>query len=321
MSGDTSRETEGRLQVDSRLNQLPHLGTFAAAAERSSFTGAARALGLTQAAVSQRIQLLERTLNKSLFDRRGGRVVLTEAGKRLYDYALRIDDLHREARTAISGQQLPIAGELEIAASSVPGEHLLPALLSGFGRKYPHLRVRATVSDSLAVIGQVDRGEVSLGLVGQKVQQPHFVYRYLASDRIVLVVPPGHPLIAKKTITFNQLAQWPLLLRESGSGMRHCFETALDQAGGSLGGLQVTLELGSNEAIKEAVRRGVGVAVLSTSAVREEFQAGQLVTLPLKGIQCDRDMFVVQDQRRVLPVPARMLLNYLESNPVPMLAS
>lgn len=95
----------------------------------------------------------------------------------------------------------------------------------------------------------------------------------------------------------------------------------MEQTGGSLRGLQVTLELGSNEAIKEAVRRGVGVAVLSTYAVREEFQAGRLVTLPLKGIQCDRDMFVVQDQRRVLPVPARMLLNYLESNPVPTLAT
>ena len=307
--------------MDKHVEQLPHLGTFAAAAERSSFTGAAKALGLTQAAVSQRIQHLEKALNKSLFDRRGGRVVLTEAGKRLYDYALRIDDLHREARKAISGQEVPLSGELEIAASSVPGEHLLPSLLSGFGRKHPHLRVRASVSDSLAVIGQVERGEASIGLVGRKVQQSHLEYRYLASDRMVVVVPPEHPLIARKTITMDQLAQWPLVLRESGSGLRHCFEKALEQAGGSLGRLQVALELGSNEAIKEAVRQGVGIAILSTYAVQKEFQAGRLVTLPLKDIHCDRDMFVVQDQRRVLPLPARMLLDYLESNPVPTLAS
>ncbi len=112
--------------VDANDAQLPHLSTFSTAAELTSFTGAAKALGLTQAAVSQRIQVLEKTLNKSLFDRRGGRVVLTEAGRKLYAYAQRIHDLHREARRDITGHETPLAGELEIAASSVPGEHLLP---------------------------------------------------------------------------------------------------------------------------------------------------------------------------------------------------
>jgi len=307
--------------VDPHTDQLPHLGTFAVAAELSSFTGAARALGLTQAAVSQRIQLLERTLRRSLFNRRGGRVALTEAGKRLYDYARKIDDLHREARTVISGAESPMAGELEIAASSVPGEHLLPSLLSGFGRKYPHLRVRAAVSDSLAVIGQVERGEVSIGLVGRKVPQPHLEYRLLASDRMVLVVPHRHPLVSKRAVTVDQLAKFPLVLRESGSGLRHCFEKALERAGSSLHHFQVVLELGSNEAIREAVRQGVGIAILSAYAAHKEREAGRLATLSLKDIPCDREMFVVQDQRRVLPLPARMFLGYLEANPIPALAS
>ncbi len=307
--------------MDVEAGQLPYLITFSTAAELSSFTAAAKALGLTQAAVSQRVQMLEKALKKSLFDRRGGRVVLAEAGRKLYAYAQKIIDLHREARKAITGHEPRLTGELEIAASSVPGEHLLPTLLSGFGRKYPHLRVRAAVSDSLAVVGQLERGEVSIGLVGRKVEKPHLEFRHLASDRMVLVAPPGHPLSRKKKVTVDQLAPHPIVLREAGSGLRHCFEKALERVGRSLAELRVTLELGSNEAIKEAVQRGGGVAVLSMYAVHKELEAGRLLALPMRDIHCDRDMYVVQDRRRVLPLPARLFLTYLETNPVPALAS
>src|SRR3954468_9004324 len=92
--------------------QLPYLETFSKAAELSSFTAAAKALRLSQAAVSQRVQALEKTLGKPLFKRQGGRVLLTEAGKKLYDYAQRILDLHREARRDVTGHDAPVGGEL-----------------------------------------------------------------------------------------------------------------------------------------------------------------------------------------------------------------
>jgi LysR family transcriptional regulator, low CO2-responsive transcriptional regulator len=296
--------------------QLPHLETFSKAAELGNFTAAARALGLTQAAVSQRIHSLEKALGKSLFERRGGGVWLTEAGRALHSFALRILDLHREARRQVAGQEPPVAGDLALAASSVPGEHLLPALISVFGRRYPQVRVRASVSDSVAVMRQVERGEASVGLVGRKADSPHLEFRFLTSDRMALVVPAGHALGRKKTVTVDQLAALPLILREAGSGLRHCFEQSLERAGRSLAELRVALELGSNEAIKDAVRRGVGVAVLSLLAVQEELKAGQLRGLELKGLRCERDMFVVRDRRRVLSLPARLFLYFLESNPL-----
>jgi DNA-binding transcriptional LysR family regulator len=301
--------------------ELPHLSTFSTAAELGSFTAAAKALGLTQAAVSQRIQSLERALDRSLFARRGGRVALTEAGRTLYAYAQRIHDLHREARHEFAGHAPPRTGELVIAASSVPGEHLLPTLLSEFGRRHPHLRVRAAVSDSLAVIERLERGEATLGLVGQKVEKPHLEFRHLARDRMVLVAPVGHPLTRRKAVTLDQLAAHPLILRETGSGLRHCFERELERVGRSVTAFKVTLELGSNEAIKEAVQRGAGVAVLSVFALDRELDTGRLVALPLKDLHCDRDMYVVQDRRRALPFPAQLFLAYLESNPVRMPAS
>jgi DNA-binding transcriptional LysR family regulator len=300
---------------------LPYLNTFARAAERGSFTAAARELGLSQAAVSQRVQALERELGVPLFRRVGGKVELTDAGRRLHDYARRILDLHREARHEVTGKEAPVTGELAIAASSVPGEHLLPALLATFGAKHPHVRVQAAVSDSAAVIGLVESGAVSVGLVGRRTDGAALEFRHLANDRMVVVAPPGHALSKKKRVTLAQLAAHPLVVREAGSGLRHCFEAALVRAGRSLSDLRVALELGSNEAIKEAVLRGVGVAVLSTLAVRKEVAAGRLLALEVEGIGCDRELFVVTDRRRVLPTPARLFVNLLQADPVSDLAS
>lgn len=301
---------------ESKEVKLPYLETFSKAAELSSFTGAAKALDLTQAAVSQRVHALEKALGTPLFKRNGGRVLLSETGQKLYDYAQRILDLHREARRAISGHETPVAGELLLAASSIPGEHLLPALLSVFGKKHPHIQVRAAVSDSMTVMGQVERGQVSLGLVGRKADNPHLDFRFLARDRMVLVVPPGHALSRRKKVSVKQLSGHALVLREVGSGLRHCFEKSLDRAGQSLADLRVALELGSNEAIKEAVLQGIGVAVLSTFAVQKELRAGQLHALEVSDLHCDRDMFIVHDKRRVLSLPARLFLIFLESHPI-----
>ncbi|MBA4192815.1 MAG: hypothetical protein C0467_33040, partial [Planctomycetaceae bacterium] len=221
-----------------------------------------------------------------------------------------------EARKEVTGHEPPFVGELVIAASSVPGEHLLPAFLAVFGQKYPNIRVRAAVSDSMAVIGQVERGEISFGLVGKKTDNPNLEFRFLASDRMALVAPTGHALSKKRKVTVDQLATHALILREAGSGLRHCFEKSLERAGRSLTDLRIVLELGSNESIKEAVQRGVGVAVLSVLAVQKELKTGTLHAIEVKDIHCNRDMFVVQDRRRVSPLPARLFLAFLASNPV-----
>jgi DNA-binding transcriptional LysR family regulator len=163
----------------------------------------------------------------------------------------------------------------------------------------------------------VERGEASLGLVGRKAENPHLEFRYLTSDKMVLVVPPGHALSKRKKVSVKQLCNHGMILREIGSGLRDCLEKSLVRAGWSLADLSVALELGSNEGIKEAVLRGVGLAVLSTFVVQKELQAGTLLALEVSDLHCDRDMFIVQDKRRVLPLPARLFLNFLETHPVP----
>src|SRR5262249_37893424 len=134
---------------------LPHLETFVEAAERGSFTAAARVLRITQAAVSQRIQQLEAEVKVALFHRVGGRIGLTDAGRLLHSFAQRIRALEGEARAALKGIKPNVTGELIIAASTVPGEHLLPPILTAFRRKFPLIKLVVRVSDTDTVVRDV----------------------------------------------------------------------------------------------------------------------------------------------------------------------
>jgi DNA-binding transcriptional LysR family regulator len=295
--------------------QLPHLETFVRAAESGSFTAAARSLGLTQAAISQRVQALEQTVGVPLFDRQAGHVALTEAGRCLHGYAQRILALHRQALQEVAGRQAPLVGELALAASSVPGEYLLPDLLSAFQGRHPHVQVRATVADSRQVLRQLEQGKAHLGLVGGKIDNPHLEFRCFAHDELAVVTSAGHRWGRRKRVSLDQLAREPLIVREAGSGSRWCLERALVEVGKTLQDMHVTLELGSNEAIKEAVQRGLGLAVLSTQVVRQEVEAGKLHTLLIAGLPLGREMFVVCDRRRALSIPAQLFLDLLPPPP------
>ncbi len=299
-----------------RPEELPHLATFVVAAEQGSFTTAAAALGITQAAVSQRISILERELRISLFNRRSGKIALTEAGQRLYAYARQILDLHQQARTSLTGAHPAVSGDLSIAASSVPGEYFLPSLLSAFDAEHPEVHVRATVSDSGLVLKDIEKGRATLGLVGRKTENPNLEYRTIGSDSLVLIVHSTHPSVGRKTVSLKALKSERLIIREPGSGSRCALEQGLARAGTSLAALNVTLELGSNAAIKDAVKRGLGVAFLSQRAVKKELLSSELHTLTVKGVDLDRDFYVVFNRRRPLPPAAAAFLHFIETHPI-----
>jgi DNA-binding transcriptional LysR family regulator len=306
--GDASLKSKGR--------ELPHLGTFVKAAELQSFTATAAELGVTQTAVSQRIAALERELRISLFDRRAGRIALTEAGERLYKYARRILDLHEEARTGLGGFHPSVSGDLPIAASSVPAECYLPALLSAFRETYPDVHVRATVSDSDSVMKEVVKGRATLGLVGKKTEKAALEFRPIGTDTLVLIVPSEHPLAGRKSISIKTLAEESLIIREPGSGSRCALKKSLERAGSSLAAMNITLEMGSTAVIKDAVRRGLGVSFVSRSAVRRELDSGELRTISVRGLVLTRYLYAVYHRRRPLSPAASAFLHFLESHPL-----
>jgi DNA-binding transcriptional LysR family regulator len=301
----------------SGLGELPHLTTFVRAAEQGSFTATASGLGVTQAAVSQRIALLEKQLRVSLFDRRAGRIRLTEAGRRLYEYGRKILDLHEEARQALGGLHAVVTGDLPLAASSVPGECFLPALLSAFQEEFPLVRVRATVSDSGSVLEDIEKGRATVGFVGQRTENPSLDFRPIGSDCLVVILPPGHPAAGRRTVSLKALSGERLIIREAGSGSRLVLEKGLEQAGTSLAAFGLKLELGSNAAIKDAVRRGLGVAFLSQMAVRRELDSKELRTVAVKGLDLTRDFYLVLHRGRPLPPAAAVFLHFLDTHPLP----
>jgi DNA-binding transcriptional LysR family regulator len=266
--------------------------------------------------VSQRIAALEKELRVSLFDRRAGRIALTDAGERLYGYARRILGLHDEAREGLSGIPPSISGDLAISASSVPGECYLPALLCSFRERFPEVHVRATVGDSRSVMKEIVSGEATLGLVGQKAEKPALASEPIGTDTLALILAPTHPLARGKSVALKALENEPLIVREPGSGTRCALKKGLERAGSSLDEMNVTLQVGSNAAIKDAVRRGLGVSFVSRSVVARELSSGELKTVQVRGLVLTRYLYVVYHRRRPLSPAASAFLQFLKAHPL-----
>ena len=277
---------------------LRQLEIFAKVAELGSFSKAAEALHLTQPTVSEHIRALEDELGVRLLDRLRRGAAVAPAGQLLLTYATRMLALSREARQALSGFQGKMSGDLVIGASTIPGEYVLPALLGRFKDKYPEIALTLLIGDSQAVVDWVAEGRVEVGVVGARLPRRGVEYRELMPDEEVIAVAPGHPWSGKRQVTIADLAREPLLLRESGSGTRAALEEALTAAGVELSSLRVVGEIGSTQAIKQAVKAGVGISVISRRAIDEECRAGALSMVRIKDLKITRSFHVAMHRDR-----------------------
>jgi DNA-binding transcriptional LysR family regulator len=293
---------------------LRHLYTFIATAEHQNFTRAAESLSLTQAAVSKQIGQLEVDLGVRLFERRGRTATLTDAGRKLHEYARRILDLVGEARREVAGEMSAVSGTLRIAASSVPAESLLPELLADFRIAQPGVQAVVSVSDSEASAMAVGTGKADVGLVGELPHDSDLTVRPVAEDELVLVAPAGHDLSKRKSFAVKQLTDQPLIIREPGSASRHCVEQHLEAVGIVPSDLNIVMEANSNESIRAAVERGAGVAFQSRLGVRREIEAGRLVTIKLRGLRILRQLYAITNKRRAQPATLGAFLEFLDEN-------
>jgi len=163
---------------------------------------------------------------------------------------------------------------------------------------------------------EVEKGQASLGLVGQKAEKSNLESRPIGRDSLVLIVPMGHPWAAQKSIPLKALTGEPLIIRELGSGTRCALQKSLERADASLAELNVTLELGSNAAIKDAVKRGLGVAFLSRMAVGRELNANELRAVAVRGLCLTRYFYLIRHRRRPLSPAASVFVHFLESHPI-----
>ena len=294
---------------------LRRLEIFLKVAELGSFSRAADALFLTQPTVSEHVRALEDELGVQLLDRLGRGTTPTKAGTLLLGYARRLLTLSREARQAIEQFQGRVSGELVLGGSTIPGEYVLPALIGAFRGKYPDVSISLRIGASRQVQEWVEQGHVEIGVVGALPASRTLETRQLMADDLVLVVPPEHAWVARKTVTVEDVKREPLILRERGSGSRETLEQALKEVGLELTAFHVVGEIASTQAVKQAVRAGLGLSFVSRRAVEDECRAGLLACVKVSNLNVSRAFHIVTHRDRSRSPLAQAFLAFVESQP------
>jgi len=258
--------------------------------EERTFARAAKRMNLTQPSISKHIKNLEGLVDAPIIDRGSPGIALTSEGKILLAYARRILRLRDEAREKIVHTQDTTHRHIFVGASTIPGSYILPRALSVLRDRYPQLMVHVRSGDSHEILDMVAADQVEIGFIGRETQDKRFTGEPVWQDTLVLVAGRDHPASGASDIT--QLDGLPFIGREAGSGTRSIIESHLKAASG-ISGLTIISEMGSSEAVKEAVMAGMGVSILSMHAIRRELAQGLLVQVPCAGFPLTRDIFMV----------------------------
>ncbi|KQT57057.1 LysR family transcriptional regulator [Methylobacterium sp. Leaf456] len=259
---------------------LDQLRIFVAVAERQHVTRAAESLNLVQSAVSSAVTALEGRHAVKLFHRVGRGIELTEAGRHFLPEARAVLARAEAAEQVLADLSGLRRGTLALRASQTIAGHWLPRHLVAFRAAYPDIVLRLGIGNTAEAAEAVRTGTAELGFVEGAVEDASLSSHVVAQDRLVLVVPPGHPLAGCPRPGPSDLAASAWVLREPGSGTRSAFEAALADAGLAPDRLAVALELPSNEAVLAAVAAGAGASVLSEAVVAGAVAAGTLVAVP-----------------------------------------
>lgn len=297
------------LPVDFDLRQLE---IFCRVVELSSFSKAAEAVHLAQASVSERIATLENMVGAKLLDRMGRTVTRTKAGELLYQHAQRLLEMKKAACLEMQDFLGVKEGEIRIGGSTIPGEYILPKVIGWFSKEYPRITVTLTVADSEEIETRVLDGEFELGVIGRKSSNKNLANHELWRDELVLALPSTHRWAGKKEVLVQEVVQEPFISRELGSGTLKSMEPYLQGAGlMGVDSLKVVARLGTSTAVKEGVKAGLGISILSAVALETELKAGVLKALRLKGIPMFRYFHLIRDKRRTASPISRSLMGFL----------
>lgn len=292
------------------------LRVFLETAKEKSFSRAAENIFLSQPTVSTHIKALEKEVGAPLFDRSSRELELTEAGEILYGYARELLNMKEKAISAIQKDAQVFKGHLEVAASSVPGAYLLPGLMLSFRHAYPEVTFSVLTRDTKQVIKSIKDYTYNIGFIGEAVKDEEIEQVRLMEDELILIAPPGTCLGKEgedgllPAVELYRCPELPFILREPGSATRLAFEKAIKKQAGREAKLQVIAYMESQEAIKEAVRKGLGATVISIHAVKGELQTGAVEGYRLKDLPMQRSFYLILRKKRALPPLAQMFKDF-----------
>lgn len=295
---------------------LRSLEIFLKVVELRSFSKAGEAVHLAQASVSERIATLENMVGAKLLDRMGRSVTPTKAGEVLCRQARRLLETKKAACLELQDFLGVKKGDIHIGASTIPGEYILPIMISRFAKHYPLITATLTVADSEQIESRVLEGDFEFGVVGRKSVNKNIDRRELWEDELVLVLPSAHRWVEKKEVPIQELLEEPFILRELGSGTLKSMEPYLQKAGlKGVESLNVVARLGTSTAVKEGVKSGLGISILSSAAIQTELKAGDVRALRLKGMRMSRHFYLICDKRRTASPLCRTLMDFLAATP------
>jgi DNA-binding transcriptional LysR family regulator len=268
---------------------LHRLELFLAVLDEGGVGRAAKACHISQPAVSEHLQGLGAHFGVRLLERHGRTVRPTPAARLLEPYARQAVGLLRGAERAAADLQGLRSGALTVGASTTPGTYLLPAALGRFHAAHPALALSLQISDTREIERSVAAGQLELGVIGEAPLVSGLAAEPWVKDELVLIVPRGHPLARRRAVTAPAITGEPYIAREEGSSTRGVAERYLARLGVTL---TPAMELGSTEAIREAVAAGLGVALVSRHAVLARDR--RIVAARLAGPRWTRDLLIVR---------------------------
>jgi LysR family transcriptional regulator, low CO2-responsive transcriptional regulator len=286
---------------------LHQLKVFEATARLGSFTRAAEEMFLTQPTVSMQVKQLTKAIGLPLFEQVGKRLYLTDAGRELFSTCKEIFNQLDQLEMSVANLKGMKQGKLRLAVITTT-KYFMPRLLGPFCQEYPGIDVSLTVTNHERVIERLANNQDDLYVMSQMPENMDIKAQAFLENPLVVVAPRTHPLAQEKRIPLKRLAEEMFIMREPGSGTRSALQKLLDEHNLTV---KVRLELGSNEAIKQAIAGGLGISVLSSHTLMLDGSTSELVILDVEGFPIQREWYVVYLAGKQLSVVASTFFDYL----------
>jgi len=290
---------------------IHELKVFVSVFKNKSFTKAAEEIRLSQPTISDHIKALEEEFDCKFFDRLGRMIIPTKEAEALYSLAEEILEKADNVKDIIGQFKKELTGELIVGASTIPGTYLIPFLMASFHRKYPSVSFLIFISDSKEIAEKVLRHELLLGVIGTKLNNEQLHYMPFIEDKLIAVASPR--LTKTNTMILREFIKFPMVLREEGSGTRRELERILENRGISFEDIKIAGFFGSTDAVKQAVKAGLGTSILSRVSVIDELKYNLLKEIKLTDIQMKRKFYIITHRKRTLPFLYNTFLQHVKT--------
>ncbi|MEB3217288.1 MAG: LysR substrate-binding domain-containing protein [Nostocales cyanobacterium 94392] len=289
------------------MNQatLHQLKVFEAAARHGSFTRAAEELFLTQPTISMQIKQLTKSVGIPLFEQVGKRLYLTDAGRELFATCQEIFNILAAFEMKVADLKGLKQGQLRLAVITT-AKYFIPRLLGAFCQLYPGIEIALQVTNHEGILERMTNNQDDLYIMSQIPENLDINYQEFLDNPLIVLAPINHPLAGEKNIPISRLANEPFIMREPGSGTRRAVQKLFEENNVEV---KVKLELGSNEAIKQAIAGGLGISVLSRHTLMP--YAEDLAVLDVEYFPIKRNWYMVYPNGKQLSIVARAYFEYL----------